>query len=183
MGMPSLPSRVLPVGGFMVTPDVASEQVANDLAAYFRSEVTLSDSFSVQTFTHYYDEEMGEEIMKYFYYVHCLREVEGSEQWKCWSNEQETKYRSSGGRRRVNLDPGYLTLSKLVLFSTKGFAHRIYIRDRIFGEVTLQYRYKEFHTLPWTYRDYSSPEGLSFWYQAREVLDHLLKTHSEPTKD
>jgi len=183
MAIPSIPSRVLPVGGFMVVPDITPEQVVNDLAAYYRNEVTVSPSFSVQEFTHYYDEEMGAEIAKYFYFARCLREVEGAEQWKRWSDEQEAKYRSSGGSRRLNLDPGYLTLSKLVLFSTKGFAHRIYIRDRIFGEVTLQYRHKEFHTLPWTYRDYSSPEGLAFWYQAREVLEHLLKTHSDTRQD
>jgi len=182
MATPHIPAKVLPVGGFMIIPEIAPEQVLGDLESYFRGKVVVSRGFSVQEYTHYYDQEMGEDIVKYFYYVRNLLDVEGAEQWKIWSNHREAAYRAADSRR-VNLDPGYLTLSKLVLFSTKGYAHRIYIRESIYAEVTLQYRHKNFHSLPWTYRDYSSPAGLTFWHQAREELERLLKSHSDTLKD
>ena len=62
----------------------------------------------------------------------------------------ETAGHSLGGRicragrhaepRPLNLDPGYITLAKLVLASTKDHAHRIYLGQGIFAEVTLLFQ-------------------------------------------
>ncbi len=75
-------------------------------------------------------------------------------------------------RRRVNLDPGYLIASKLVLATTKDFAHRIYLGQGIYGEVTLNYRRGQgWQPHPWTYADYRSPLALEFFALVRkEVL-------------
>jgi hypothetical protein len=59
-------------------------------------------------------------------------------------------------RRRVNLDPGYVFGGGLVLSTGKFAGHRLYLGERIWGELTLFYR-RGFQTLPWTYRDYQSP--------------------------
>jgi hypothetical protein len=69
--------------------------------------------------------------------------------------------------RPVNLDPGYLTLAKLVLATTKDQAHRLYLRDGIFAEVTLHFRDGRFQPWPWTYADYRLPEVLAFLAEAR----------------
>jgi len=71
-------------------------------------------------------------------------------------------------KRRINLDPGYLELSKFVLASTKDFSHRIYLNQGIFAEVTLIYMNDEFQKLPWTYPDYLTPEFLAFLSKTRE---------------
>ena len=42
--------------------------------------------------------------------------------------------------RPLNLDPGVLSLGKFLLATTKDQAHRIYLRDGIFAEVTLALR-------------------------------------------
>jgi hypothetical protein len=73
-------------------------------------------------------------------------------------------------RRRINLDPGYLEPSKLVLFSTKNFSHRIYCGDGIFGEVTLIYERGKFKILPWTYPDYYWAESLKFLMAMRNEI-------------
>ena len=44
---------------------------------------------------------------------------------KCLANEVEQSL-AAGGRRRVNVDPGYVSLGKLVLATTKDHAHRLY---------------------------------------------------------
>ena len=59
---------------------------------------------------------------------------------KLQTNAWEEEYARAAGHaepRPLNLDPGYLSLGKLVLASTKDFAHRIYLRDGIYAEVTL----------------------------------------------
>jgi hypothetical protein len=46
--------------------------------------------------------------------------------------------------RPLNLDPGVLTLGKFLLATTKDQAHRVYLRDGIFAEVTLRFQDKAF---------------------------------------
>lgn len=76
-------------------------------------------------------------------------------------------------RRRINLDPGYLDLARVVLVSTKDFSHRIYLCNGIYAETTLVYsaegavREGGYHPLPWTYPDFRTEEYLSFFKKAR----------------
>jgi hypothetical protein len=56
--------------------------------------------------------------------------------------------------RPLNLDPGLLTLGKFLLATTKDQAHRIYLRDGIFAEVTLRFQAGAYEPWPWTYADY-----------------------------
>jgi hypothetical protein len=72
--------------------------------------------------------------------------------------------------RPVNLDPGYLTPSKLVLASTKDHAHRIYLRDGIYAEITLHYRNKSFRPWPWTFPDFRSDGYIAFFNKVRGEL-------------
>jgi hypothetical protein len=51
----------------------------------------------------------------------------------------------SGGKRGINIDPGYVNLNNVVVASTKNFQSRIYLGKGIFGDVQL---------MPYTYADY-----------------------------
>lgn len=85
--------------------------------------------------------------------------------------EEETAARIGGQLPRpVNLDPGYLTLAKVVLASAKNYAHRIHLADGIYAEVTLQYRGGRFCTLPWTFPDFASGRYDGFFLEFRRVL-------------
>jgi hypothetical protein len=59
------------------------------------------------------------------------------------------------GKRRVNIDPGYLLAERFVLATGKNFSHRIYIGRHIYADLTLIYQKGAFRTLPWTYPDYA----------------------------
>jgi len=72
--------------------------------------------------------------------------------------------------RPLNLDPGYLTLAKLVLASTKDHAHRIYLGQGIYAEVTLQYRRGAWQALDWTYPDYRRDDYQEFFSRCRQAL-------------
>lgn len=123
--------------------------------------------------TDYYTPEMGVNLLR------CLLCFEGDfspgrlADKKCESERIEARFRrppSDGGGRRVNLDPGYVTAAKLVLASTKNFAHRIYLRDGIYAEVTLQFARRGVRVLPWTYPDFASGDYNPFLLAARGLV-------------
>ena len=51
-------------------------------------------------------------------------------------------------RRRVNIDRGFLSLSRLILATTKDNAHRIPLEKGIYGEITLLYQKQAFQEMP-----------------------------------
>jgi hypothetical protein len=64
-----------------------------------------------------------------------------------------------GGSRRVNLDPGLITLERLVLASGKNFTHRVYLGSGIWADLTLIYNKKTgWVVLPWTFPDYATED-------------------------
>ena len=76
-------------------------------------------------------------------------------------------------RRIVNIDPGYVSLSKVVLSTSKNFSHRIYLNTGVFAEITLIYHPKHWEQLPWTYPDYKFESVQAFLFRSR----HHLKRH------
>jgi len=81
------------------------------------------------------------------------------------------------GKRRINIDPGYVSHSKLVLATTKDHAHRIYLGQGIYAEVTLHFRGGTFQPWPWTYPDYASPPLIAIFNHIRELyVKQLRKT-------
>ena len=70
----------------------------------------------------------------------------------------------------MNFDPGYLTKEKFVLASAKDFAHRIYIGDGIYGEVTLHFKGDKAQFFSWTYDDYLNKDVEKFLLNSRKNL-------------
>lgn len=133
-----------------------------------------SKEFNFSDYTDYYEEEMGFPLIKYIVSFKDLRHPENIAQVKIISNEIEEKL-SIDGKRRVNLDTGYITESQLILFSTKGYYHRIYLEKGIYAEVTLYYRDGSFRPFEWTYRDYRSDNVIGFLNHLREKYRKKLK--------
>jgi hypothetical protein len=109
-------------------------------------------------FTAYYDREMGPGIVRLFWAFDRLVDPAGLPSIKLTTNRIEDAFREDGSRK-LNLDPGLLSLSRFVLATTKDGAHRIPLSDGIYAEVTLVFERGEFRPLPWTYPDYRS-EGV-----------------------
>jgi hypothetical protein len=78
--------------------------------------------------------------------------------------------------RPVNLDPGFIEPSKLVLATTKNYSHRIYIGHKMFAEVTLIYEKGAWRDFDWTYPDYRQPGYHDFFTKVRNRLLEQLKT-------
>jgi len=116
----------------------------------------------------YYKEEMGPGLKRKFLSFEKLFDLKGVYKVKLRTNLIEKKF-SADGKRKVNIDPGYLTAARVVLASTKDFAHRLYLGRGIYGEVTLLYQRKDFQALPWTYPDYRSEACRQFFRELRSV--------------
>lgn len=86
-------------------------------------------------------------------------------------------------RRQVNIDPGYVSLGKLVLASTKNHAHRLYLGQGVYGEGTLTYQQGHFRPWPWTYPDYASAPYCAMFERIRERYKAQLRllAHGAPS--
>lgn len=124
--------------------------------------------------TNYYADEMGDGLKKLL--ASFERPFGAENLWlaKRTTIDIEGIY-ASDGRRKVNLDPGYVESSKLVLASTKNFSHRIYLNGGIFAEVTLIYSGGGFRKLPWTYPDYLEQPFIEFLELVRADCKSLWK--------
>jgi hypothetical protein len=124
-------------------------------------------------YSFYYREEFGRLIYRQFLFFRNLIDPGTLADIKIKTNEIEDSL-SSYGKRRINLDPGYLTLSQVVLASTKNYAHRIYLSKGIYAEVTLVYQNKTFQPHLFTYRDYQDKAYIDMFMNARAVLKKML---------
>jgi len=127
--------------------------------------------YLVTDFTDYYVKEFGSNLRKQLFVFATPVSLENYPRIKVWSNQIEIEPKSrSEYPRIVNIDPGYLEPSKLVLFSTKNYSHRVYLADGIFAEVTMLYARGKFVKLPWTYADYYWAENLKFLIEMRKQI-------------
>lgn len=125
--------------------------------------------------TRYYTEEMGEGLEKRLISFIRLISPEELSEVKIFTHQLE-KELAYEGKRRINIDPGYLTLNRLVLATGKDAAHRIYLRKGVYAEVTLIYHSGSFQPLPWSYPDFRSEEVINSLNQVRKKFHKELKS-------
>jgi len=134
--------------------------------------------FESQTFafnhTAYYEKELGKDLKRKFITFQRLIPAQNLPQIKIKTNKIERKL-SPRNRRLINIDPGYLDLSKLILATTKDYRHRIYLNKGIYAEATLFYQDKNFQPWEWTYPDYKSAEYLSAFNEIRDIYAQQMK--------
>ncbi len=106
-------------------------------------------------YTKYYAAEMGQSLLRRFVAFEGLIRPEELPAVKLETNHLEERF-SEGGARRVNIDPGYVAKQHFILATGKGFAHRPYIGQGIYADLTLVYRKETYRPLEWTYPDYSA---------------------------
>ncbi|QDV45751.1 hypothetical protein Enr13x_56300 [Stieleria neptunia] len=129
----------------------------------------------------YYAESMGERLQKELIGFRQPRDAAELADWKHWTNTVETQFAAadsaadSGPTRPLNLDPGYITQAKLVLATTKDRDHRVYLRDGMFGEITLTYTAKRWVHHRWTYPDYRTAAVAEFATACRNHLRAFLQ--------
>ena len=126
-------------------------------------------------YTDYYDSEMGQRPVRYLLLFENLVDPSDLADIKTKTNQIETTFADADGNRRVNLDPGTLSLANFILATCKDRSHRIPLKDGIYGETTLIYQDHDFQVLPWTYSDYRSDDVRAILRNFRDTYRKKLK--------
>ena len=177
MGCPTTPSPVLPLLAAFSRYEEALAWGRGRAWAAWGPVASESPLFDFDQ-TAYYEATMGPGLKKVFWAFARLADPAELADWKLSTNAWEAEYAALGRHpeaRPLNLDPGYLTLGKLVLASTKDFAHRIYLGRGVYAEVTLIYRHHRWEHHEWTFADYRRPEYQEFFSRCREELHRQLR--------
>jgi len=128
-------------------------------------------------FTDYYEKQMGKNLKRKFLSFAHLISPEKLGEIKLRTNELEEKIKEEqrASHRIINLDPGYLTPSALIIATVKDFAHRIPLQHGIYAHLELLFGKKDIHTLSWTYPDYQTEEYQNFFKAVRSVYLSQLR--------
>jgi hypothetical protein len=156
MGTSKAPKPAKLMMSLISAEDKLMMKAMEDLKSIY-GEVDLISDLLPFNFTRYYDEEMGSPLFRRFVAFKDLVPREALADIKKRTNGIEERY-SRGGCRRVNIDPGVISAGNVVLATTKGCAHRPYLRDGIYADLTLIFRNGSFRPLEWTYPDYRQGE-------------------------
>jgi hypothetical protein len=133
--------------------------------------------------TDYYRDQTGSRILRQFISIERLIDPGKLAKIKHKTNRLEQKLAKTLALplpRPVNLDPGIIEPSKLVLATTKNYSHRIYIGSKMYAEVTLIFDKGRWCPLDHTYPDYRQQCYFDFFEKVRDRLLEQLKKYQSP---
>lgn len=168
MGKIIKPKPVKLIVGFITADLEILKQAEESLVDRF-GEVDYASNIFAFDKTDYYEEEMGANLKRKFLSFSKLVQPEELSRIKLYTNELEKGFSDTTGRRKINIDPGYVTGAKLVLATTKDYQHRIYLDDGIYAEVTLRFKDGSFRPWEWTYPDYRTEEYIKVFNNIRKL--------------
>jgi hypothetical protein len=128
--------------------------------------------------TDYYTAEFGRGLQRKIIAFERLIDAADLPSIKLQTNELERAL-APGELRATNIDPGYVSLGKLVLASTKDHAHRLYVGQGVYAEVTLTYQRGRFRPWPWTYPDYGSEDYCAMFDELRRRYKAQLRERGD----
>jgi len=173
------------VTGFLFSSSYYLEQVLSTMTKEF-GPIDYQSRDIAFTFTKYYEKEMGGNLHRRFVSFEPLVDPSQLAEIKIKTNDIEEHFsaglshsaqseNTENSGRCVNIDPGLLCESKLLLASTKDHAHRVPLNNGIYAELTLMYRNKQFESMEWTFPDYRTPEYHEILTEIREIYRRQLK--------
>jgi hypothetical protein len=159
----------------MISSDPALFSECEGLCTASYGSIDLESEVMPWETSDYYREELGTPLFRKFVFFSRLVDPGILSHVKVSTNEIEMRF-ADKGKRRINIDPGYVTEAKVVLASTKDFSHRIYIGEQIYAEVTLRYNNKEKAFLPFdhTFFDFRTEVYTNLFNKARDMLRSQL---------
>lgn len=168
MGSIRLPGKVKLIVGLLSNKAGLLKTIGCDLEKAFKNKVDYGSELLDFLHTDYYKEEFGPALKRKFLSFKNPVALKNIYRVKIETDAIERMF-SENGKRTINIDPGYLDLSKLVLFSTKDYSHRIYLDGGIFAEVTLFFKDNTFNPWDWTYPDYKSRPYIEIFNRIRQI--------------
>jgi hypothetical protein len=173
MSIPKEPPKVKLISS-LFSPDedllggVMQEMETHFGPADWKSEKLIFDR------TRYYANEMGWPLYRRFISFSRLIAPDALVDVKLLTNTLENRHLAKE-RRTINIDPGYISLERLILASGKNYIHRIYLGRGIYADLTLVYHAGTFKPLPWTYPDYADEKVIKYFNTLRAEYLHSLR--------
>jgi hypothetical protein len=158
----------------LLTADVALLDRVREALARLYGPLDFESDLLPFDHTTYYEAEFGAGLQRQIITFERLIDPARLPEIKLQTNKIEWSL-AKGDRRVVNIDPGYVSLGKLVLATTKDHAHRLYLGQGIYGEGTLTYQRGRFRPWPWTYPDYGSNGYCAMFDEIRERYKTQLR--------
>lgn len=144
-------------------------QAMDMLVSEFGEVDLVSEEFSFSgEFSTYYDDELGGEGLRRIYSFKETVSPDRQADIKIRTNEIEALF-SEDGKRKINLDPGFINHGRLMLATTKETGFRVPLKDGIYTELTLFYARGGWQKFPWSYRDYQSERVQRFLTKVRSA--------------
>ncbi|NPB05174.1 MAG: DUF4416 family protein [Aquificae bacterium] len=140
----------------------------------------VSSEYHFPHLERYYGKEMGKPLYRLYLSGERLISADPCSpdlnpvKLKLLSTELEERL-SEGGKRTVNLDPGWVDDHHLFLTTRKERGGRIYLGRGVFAEMEYLYFAKDFRDLFWTYEDYRRREVKNFFLAVRKKYLLQLK--------
>jgi hypothetical protein len=122
--------------------------------------------------TDYYEKEMGPNLKRGFLSFERLIPPDSLSAVKLQTNilEGEVRAAAAADYRVVNLDPGILTSSALIMATTKNFAHRVPLSGGIYAHLEFLFTKTGVKTLDWTYPDFRGQGYQEFFLDVRKLF-------------
>lgn len=167
---------VLPILGLLAADTTLAEQTAERFAEPYGG-IALRGPWVPFDRTDYYEPELGSGLQRRYLACGAFVEAEPAAlialKEQAWRLEQELA--DEGGHRRVNLDPGTLDATRVVLASFKVGPQKLYAGQRVWADLVLWFSRGAFSPLPWTFPDLRGPEHWPFFEAARGHYKGLLR--------
>jgi len=174
VSIPKEPQQVKLIASILSSEQALAGQVQEKLVARLGRADFVSPELPFH-YTDYYEAEIGKNLFRRLLSFENLISPEALPGIKLYTNGIENELARQDGTRQVNIDPGYISLWHLILATCKAFAHRPYLRDGVYADLTLLYRGKTFTALDWTFPDYRSQEMITLLNGIRERYYRQLK--------
>ena len=138
------------------------------------SDVDLESQLFDFDATTYYDTEMGAPLYRMFMSFRILVDPQTLTAVKQLTNRIEKDF-SLNGRRRINLDPGFVSLANVIIATTKNHYHRIPLQEGIYAHLEYVVKHTRFYPLEWTYPDFRGPSYIRFFEELRAAYKRDLR--------
>lgn len=167
-----------------ITSDICLFNLYKEILIKRFGKVDIESNVQPFIFTDYYEKEFGKNLMQKLFSFFTPIKQNMLPKIKIMTNNLENNITKENNieditfpKRKINLDPGYVTLNKFILASTKNGPTRIYLSHGIYAEITLRFINKSFVPCEYTYPNYKTNEYINFLNKVRQKYKLQLRAN------
>lgn len=169
MSEPKSPRPALLIWAVTYQPESADLKSLFEIATLQLGKIiSASKSYLFDNYSTYYRSEMGAGLVKRLFAFEGIRDMGELVKIKRDSFALEQRF-SINKKRVINIDPAMLSEGNFILSTFKYAAHRPYLGNGVYADITLIYKSGEYQPLEWTYPDYRE-DDIRRWLKEMRTL-------------